>query len=203
MKKLALISLSIFILLVNVFAAETINLVKTSAPLYIEGFIDQYHLLRVEGLYSWDPNDVDTYVGMPFNLAWPSIEYKSIIGTGRLIGSWSLTSNYTPIVLKIEAAPLTCNDTRDKVYYYLDFHYKTLTFNPDTLAVTGSTEGDFRVASGTDWVSTGIAPFDVTGGIPVITIDQDIRFCLKENTDVDLIDPGFYEGNVTMTLDVK
>ncbi len=198
MKKL--ISILLISLIVLSSASCAFNIVKTSPSLDIEGFIYRYHNMSVEPIRTGSISSEDTLVGMPFDLTWPSAQYRSIPGTGRLVARWSLTSNYTPIVLTIEASPLTL-DSHNKINYCLDFHYDALQFDPDTKEVLNSTiSGDFRVFSGTTWNSLSIAPFNVEKGVPVITVDQDVRFCLADNVNVDLVNPGFYEGTVVMTV---
>ncbi len=197
--KIFSISIMYFLLLTSLSA---LNLVKTSAPINIEGFIDKYHDMSVTTIsISNNLGDSDTDEGMPFDLAWPSAAFTSIQGTGRRIASWSLTSNYTPLVLTINASHLYCSDTGTYVHYCLDFHYRSLQFDESTKEATGEViSGDFRVSSGTEWNSTNTAPFNTAAEVPVITVDQDIRFCLAEDVDIDTVPSGVYTATVTLEV---
>ncbi len=197
MKKLLLMTVSIFVLTSSAFA---LNLAKTSPAIPIQGYVDMYHSMTIDTLESSSTTE-DTGLGMPFNLEWPSLAYTSILGTGRPIGRWTLTSNYTPIMLTIKANPMSTSASSDVVNYCLDFHYSILVFDSTTFKPTGEVkEGDFRVESGTTWDSSNTAPFNTEVNIPVITVDQDVRFCLANGTVVDDIKPGIYKGTVTMTV---
>ncbi|MBR1918912.1 MAG: hypothetical protein IJ831_04740 [Spirochaetales bacterium] len=199
MKRAVLFLAVVFISVSLAFALEQ---AKISPAMPIEGFVDTYHSMTITTIESTSTT-TDTGRGMPFDLAWPSLSYTPILGTGRLVGTWSLTSNYTPISLSIEASPMTLvsEASSDEVNYCLDFHYKTIEFDTVTKLPTGGMiEGDFRVESGTAWNSSSTAPFNVSEGIPVVTVEQDVRFCLASNFDYDSIAPGIYAGTVTMTV---
>ncbi len=199
MKRVLLISAIFFMAVSSLFA---LNLAKTSSAIPIEGYVDMYHSMTIETLESASTT-TDTGSGMPFDLSWSSLAYTAIVGTGRQIGTWTLTSNYTPITLTIDAAPMTLTSgaSNDEVNYCLDFHYKTLEFDTTTKLPTGNTiEGDFRVESGTTWNSANTAPFNTPVGIPVVTVEQDVRFCLSSGFNYDSIAAGIYSGTVTMTV---
>lgn len=176
----------------------------------IEGGVGKYNQISVNIInnIATDESSLDSFTqGIPFNLSLtqnPSIAFTNIMGGGRLIGTWSVATNYSNVTFEISATDLVCDaDPNATIPYYIVFHIKYASYKPDGAYETDNHE-DIVVKSSSNNTSVFYSIDNHRGEdpFPVVSVDQDIRVYLAEGIDPsDKRYPyGYYESNVTITV---
>ena len=193
MKKLIIIPL-LFLCVATVFAGTYYN--NLSSKLQLNGYVNEYCFITITPLFATETSGS----GLPFNISANDVAYGS---PGRNIATWSMATNATCVNLSILSEPLYLNNDVSKLLnYYLDMNYRYVGQSEDT--------GNSIINSGTITVHSGGAATEVsfplsgdTGGIPIVSTDQDILLVFDEDATsrIPSMPDGMYYGNVIITME--
>lgn len=207
MKRIILFSLFLFELTLCLFASPRGSSGSTRGFI-IEGGVGKYNQINVNIINNTptQKKSLDSFdEGVPFSLINnPTIAYTKITGGGRLIGTWSVATNYSNVKFNISATDLqyTLDPDQPSIGYYIVFHIVYATFDEKGV-FDRDMQRDFVVKSGSDSPQTfeidnhlGEEPF------PVVSYNQDIRVYLDENVnpDSDKFPYGIYQSTVTISV---
>lgn len=143
---------------------------------------------------------------MPFYLTDPYVRYTGNVNQGRHIADWTLATNYTPVRLTIDAAPLKSSSSEEVINYILGFYYNYPIVEDGETTVSNAS-GTIVVESGTTYYSqndTNCAFNNYTRGGAIIFANAPIRFMLAEGVDIDdrtKYPTGTYSAKVTVTIE--
>lgn len=205
MKRLLFFMLMVFCFAVSLSAATQQYVPGLKRGFMIEGGVGKYNQINVSQIINTSKNmsDLDkAKTGVPFNLTDSSVVFTDIEGGGRLIGTWSVATNYSNVKIEISATDLVCSaDPSQPVKYWIVFHIMYASFNGDGSFKENRHE-DFGVLSGEKAKvfeidnNLGDEPF------PVVSYNQDIRVFLAEGVDPDeeKYPYGIYESTVTIQV---
>ena len=193
MKKLIIIPL-LFLCVAIVFGGTYYN--NLSSNIQLNGYVNEYCFLTINPLIATETSGS----GLPFNISANDVAYGS---PGRNIATWSMSTNATAVNLSILTEPLYLNNDVSKLLnYYLYMNYRYEGENEET--------GNSVVNSGTITVHSGGAATEVsfplsgdTGGIPIVSSNQDILFVFDSDATARIpsMPDGMYYGNVIITME--
>ena len=198
MRKIACLTILTLILLSNAFSADT-DYTHYYRGMPVGATVGAYHDLSVETIYSSSESDSQ---GVPFDLASDTVSS----GSGRIIASWTINSNYLPLTVSVDAEDLQFFGGDEKIPYGLRFSYSYPEFGEGTGSAT-SVDGYFLIGSdGFDNHEYGKNyTFSAMQEQGIHSIDMPIRIYIPQDKQNEIVNNGdsYPDGLYTATVTVK
>lgn len=126
--------------------------------------------------------------GMPFDIMGSDVAYTPTIGRGRLIGYWTMLTNYIPATLQVTVQPMQGNANKDVLLDYTLFIRYSYSCEADGGGVQKKVEGTLPVSTQNGNPGTNSVVFELPEGASVDSyisiINNPIRFMFtRETTD--------------------
>ena len=200
MRKIACLTILTLILLSNAFSADT-DYTHYYRGMPVGATVGAYHDLSVETIYSSSESDSQ---GVPFDLASDTVSS----GSGRIIASWTINSNYLPLTVKVKAEDLKLFGGDETIPYGLRFSYSYPKFGEGTGDAT-SVDSYFLIGSesfGNSEYGDNFT-FSETQEQGMHSIDMPIRIYSPQDKPHEIVNngdsypAGLYTATVTVTIE--
>ena len=203
MKRLIAVIVSLFILCLAIFSADS-NHMKSFR---IQAGVGEKVSINVDRIPAQTTSGV---AGMPFNIEESFVAFTNADYQGRLIANFDILSN-TKFDLEIEAEPMKhTTESSAELNYYLTFEYRLGYQTSGGVSNSIPRIFTFNSANPSNWIWNDQVNADVLAGRFIGSVDGSIYFKFdsastatiqeeRGNSDGDL-PAGNYAANVTITI---